>query len=78
MVSCLSFVSPSNGAYSISKKKRCQSHVSGFEKKVKHFQRIYNELDNEHANMDEDILIQVALELYRFESDGREFTHRDA
>jgi len=46
--------------------------------KVKQFQRIYNELDNEHANTDEDILRQVALELYRFQYDGSEFTHLDA
>ena len=46
--------------------------------KVKQFQRIYNELDNEHANTDEDILRQVALELYHFEYDGSEFTHLDA
>ena len=46
--------------------------------RVKHFQRIYNEPDNIHLNMDEGIIIQVAMELYHFDSNGREFTQGEA
>ena len=46
--------------------------------KVKDFQRIYNEMGNEHPNMDEDILLEVSKELYRLESNGSEFTHIEA
>lgn len=46
--------------------------------RVNHFKRIYNKIDNENPNMDDDIIIRVAMELYRFESNSREITHGDA